>query len=417
MTMPPHSPAAVDALPDSGEDAPLKVLDITDFYSEGASGGVKVYLREKSRHLREAGVEHVLVVPGESDSVSREGHTRVYRVAGPTVPVSPDYRVMTSVKRVRRILAEERPDVVEVGSPFIVPGLVRRAVRPLDLDPVLLGFYHADVVRTFAEPYVPHRVAAPVRVLARMAARALVRRVYRRLACTVAASASVADELRGLGVPSVRHVSLGVDLEVFRPLPHPDPEERAALGLPTGHAPIGLFVGRFCAEKRLDVLLDGHARLDPADRPHLVFVGDGPLADRLAEVSATRSDVTVLPYVTDREALAMLYNAADFYLAVGPGETFGLSIAEGIACGLPVVVVDRGAAPDRVAGADIAELYVHGEGASAADALRRMGERLAVADRDALVAAARSHAEREFDWRGTFAEMIAVYREHVAVRG
>ena len=408
---------ALPAVPDASgtlPPRPLKVLDITDFYSEGASGGVKVYLRQKARYLAMAGIEHVLVVPGEEDRVTREGPTEVYRVRGPEVVVSPDYRVMTSVDTVERILREERPDVIEVGSPFLVPRLVRTAVSRISgYRPATIGFYHADIVRTFAEPYVPHRIAAPVRVLARMAARWLVRRVYRRLDLTVAASASVASELRELGVPRVEHVSLGVDLDTFRPMTAAETGPRHALGLPEDGRPIGVFVGRFCAEKRLDVILRGHAQLSEQERPHLVFVGEGPLSDWLRGMASEQPGVTVLPYLADRTSVARVYAAADFYLAVGPGETFGLSIAEGIASGLPAVTVDRGAAPDRVAGSDIAEFYAHGEPDSAAGALRRMTERFEHGEAARLRAAARAHAEREFDWSNTFSEMIRLYRDRI----
>jgi len=406
------------ATPDGpARDGPLKVLDITDFYSEGASGGVKVYLREKAGALAAAGIAHVLVVPGEEDAVEKEGDTRIYRVRGPEVIVSPDYRVITSVRAVERVLRRERPDVIEVGSPFIVPRLVRRAVDRIEgWRPATIGFYHADVVRTFAEPYVPHRIAAPIRVVARMVARRLVRRVYGRLDLTVAASASVAAELRDLGVPRVEHVSLGVDLDTFRPRDAAEIGDRAELGLPPSDRPLGVFIGRFCAEKRLDVILDGHARLDPADRPRLLFVGDGPLAARMHEIAAARPDVHLMPYVADRDILGRLYAAADFYLAVGPGETFGLSIAEGIASGLPVVAVNRGAAPDRVAGADIAELYTHGDPDSAAGALRRMARRAASDRQGDLCRSARAHAEREYDWSRTFARLVALYRDTVAAR-
>lgn len=384
---------------------PLRVLDITDAYSDTVSGGVKTYLHAKAAHMAERGVDHVMVVPGAEDRMEMLGTTRVYRVAGPRVPVSPAYRLMLSVSRVREVLHRERPDVIEVGSPFVVPHLVDRA-RGSDRRAATVGFYHADVVRTFAEPYVPSRLAAPVRAVARTAARALVRDVYGRFDATVAASRSTTEELRSLGVPRVHTMGLGVDLETFRPLPPEEHLDPAAWGVEEG-VPVGIFAGRFCAEKRLDVILDGHALLPLEERPHLVLVGGGPHLDRLRALAAERPRLTLLDYVHDRHELARAYNTADFYLATGPGETFGLSIAEAIACGLPVVAVDRAAAPDRVEGSDIGELYVHEDPASAAEALRRMTARLG----PELRARARAHAEARFDWAGTFDALASLYRE------
>jgi alpha-1,6-mannosyltransferase len=383
-----------------------RVLDITDFYSDTTSGGVKTYLRAKSAAFAALGVPHAIVVPGERTEVSTLGSSTLYRVKGPALVASRAYRVMFSTRAVREIVRAERPDIVEVGSPFIVPHLVKRVTG---CDYATIGFYHADVVRTFAEPYVPNRFAAPLRVLARMAARRLVGRVYSGFDATVAASESVAAELTALGVPNVRVVGLGVDLDAFHPSaagPHSD-----VWGHEPG-VPVALYVGRFCAEKRLEVALEGHARIPIERRPHLVLVGGGPHAERLRARARAHPSLSVVPYVADRAALARFYASADFYLAPGPGETFCLSIAEAMASGLPVVAVDRGAARDRLEGSGVGELYHHGDPASAALAMERMVARLT----PDLRLRARSHAERHFSWSGTFSSLLALYQELTAAR-
>jgi len=406
--MPASPPMMQPAPPCFGRSVPPSVLDVTDFYSDSASGGVKTYLHAKAAYFERMGVRHAIVVPGERTEVTEIGATRVYRVKGPTVALSRAYRVMLSAQELGRVLREERPDVIEVGSPFIVPHLVRRAGGDRCAT---IGFYHADLVRTFAEPYVPSRVAAPVRVLARMAARQLVRRVYGGFDATVAASPFVAADLRTLGVRNVHTIGLGVDLHTFRPLDGSPPIDRTSLGV-APEVPLGIYTGRFCAEKRLDVILAGHERIPLAKRPHLLLVGGGPNAGRLRQLAAERPRLSVADYVHDRQALSRLLASADFYVAPGPGETFGLSIAEAMACGLPVVAVRRGAAPDRLVGSGVGEFYEHGDHASAAAALVTMADRLS----PQLRVQARAHAERSFDWDRTFADLLALYRDLVAVR-
>jgi alpha-1,6-mannosyltransferase len=256
---------------------------------------------------------------------------------------------------------------------------------------------------------VPNRFAAPLRVMARMAARRLVRRVYNGFDVTVAASESVAADLRAMGVPNVRVVGLGVDLDAFHPSAaghRPD-----VWGYEPG-VPVALYVGRFCAEKRLEVVLEGHERIPIERRPHLVLVGGGPHAERLRALARLRPRLSVVPYVADRAALARLYASADFYLAPGPGETFCLAIAEAMACGLPVVAVDRGAARDRLEGSGAGELYRHGDPDSAALAMERMVARIS----PDLRVRARSQAERHFSWGGTFSSLLALYQELAAAR-
>ena len=169
--------------------------------------------------------------------------------------------------------------------------------------------------------------------------------------------------------------------------------------------PVGIYAGRFCAEKRLDVLLEGHARLPPDRRPHLLLVGGGPLLPDIRRLTRKRGRPTVLPYIASRAKLAHVLASADFYVGPGPGETFGLAIAEALACGLPAVVVDRGTGPDRAAGSDVGELYRHGDPRSAAAALERMVRRLA----PDLRARARHHAEQSFHWQRTLQALVQLY--------
>ncbi|MDH4046105.1 MAG: glycosyltransferase, partial [Gemmatimonadota bacterium] len=112
-----------------GAGAPLKVLDLTEFFSP-LGGGVRTYLSAKARWF--AGREdhsHVLVVPGARDA-KREwlGSTR-YEIGGPPAPASPGYHILTGWGRLRRILERERPDVVELGSIYLAPWFLRQAMR------------------------------------------------------------------------------------------------------------------------------------------------------------------------------------------------------------------------------------------------------------------------------------------------
>lgn len=380
----------------------LHVLDVTDFYSESTSGGVKTYLHAKARALAELGVRHTVIVPGATTETTSLGASRLHSVAARAIPMAPAYRAWLSGSVLQELVRRARPDVVEIGSPFLVPRLLGPTLAALGIPRV--GFYHADVVRTFAEPYVPHRAAAPIRVVARCLARRLVRTVYRRFDATVASSSSVAEELQSLGVPRVHTIGLGVDLHQFRPRPEARDPWRKAWNVPDDRA-VGIYVGRFCAEKRLDVLLDGHRHLSAERRPVLVLVGGGPLESRIRERARHQEGLLVLPYERDRDHLARMYAGADFYLAPGPGETFGLSIGEGLASGLPVLCVARGAGPDRLVGSDVGETYRHGHPASAAQAMIRLVARLDAG----LSAAARHHAERTLDWRHTFERLVDLY--------
>ena len=379
----------------------MRILDITKFFAS-VSGGVRTYLEAKIDYCAGRDVAHVLVVPGPEARVEELGRTRIYHVQGPEIPFARPYRLLTSPVALHRIIAVEAPDVIEVGSPFLVPHLVRAASRGRSIPTV--GFYHSDLVRTYAEPYVTARVAAPLRVLTRMAARRLARAVYSRFDLTVAASPAVAKDLRTWGVDRVACGPLGVDLARFRPRPEAPGWLRQRLHVREGK-PIAIFAGRLVAEKRLDVVLEAHGMLPEPRRPHLLFVGDGAWRDRLRDAAAARRDVSLLRYQTDREELARLYAGSDLYLAAGPGETFGLAIGEALAAGLAILCVDSGAGPDRVRGSGVEELYTHGDPRSCAGAMARLAARLG----PQLRVRARTHAERTLSWSRTFDALFDLY--------
>jgi alpha-1,6-mannosyltransferase len=122
--------------------AALGVLDITEWYGD-TSGGIRTYLHEKMRHVDgDPSLRQVLVVPGAEDGWQDTAGTRMYRLHGPPIPRQRPYRFMLATRSVDAIVRHERPDVIEIGSPFVVPWIVRHATRHLDVP--LVCYHHTD---------------------------------------------------------------------------------------------------------------------------------------------------------------------------------------------------------------------------------------------------------------------------------
>ncbi|MFI5965498.1 glycosyltransferase [Streptomyces asoensis] len=162
---------------------------------------------------------------------------------------------------------------------------------------------------------------------------------------TVAVSPTVADRLRGWGVPAPRIevVPNGIDLTRFRFDPQARHRTRRRLGLPDDARVVG-GVGRLTAGKRFDVLVHALARL-PRDH-WLVLVGGGPeenVLRRTAHEAGVADRVLFtgerpcVPDGTPGPDLPSLVCAMDVFVSPSPEETFGLAIVEALACGLPVL--------------------------------------------------------------------------------
>jgi alpha-1,6-mannosyltransferase len=386
--------------------APLTLCDIAQAY-HATSGGIRTYLLEKRRYLREhTSHRHVLIVPAARDWVEVDGPCRTYGVAGPPIPGCSPYRFLIRTRAIRRILAHERPDVVELSGVDLTTAAALAHRRRHGGR--VVGFYHTDFPRAYVDTLFRTRGPRLRRRMRRLATR-LARAVYRRCDLTLTASPVFGTKLRRLGVDPVACVPLGVDPEVFSP-DHRDPALRARLGL--GDDDLALvFAGRLDAEKRIATLLDAFRRLAPGLRGRLLLVGDGPLAG-LADAAARRDPRIVrLPYQPDRHALSRLLASADLYVSAAPHETFGLAVVEAQAAGLAVAGVRAGAMVDRVPPAvgllapdGSAESLAHTITELATNGFRVKGQ------------AARAWVTASLSWRATFDRWLAAVQETAARR-
>ncbi len=373
------------------------MLDVTKWFGH-TSGGVRTYLLEKGAYVeRNPALRQVMVVPGARDRVGEGDGVRCYQLASPPVPGQAPYRLLLSGGALTRIARHERPDLIEVGSPLLVPWLASRAAR--DVGVPLVAFHHG---------LLPHSVSRdPGSAAGRLAWRHL-RRVDRMVALTIVGSDFAAAELAAHGIERTVRVPLGVDLDRFHPARRASAAAtRRRHAIPTD-APLALFVGRFSGEKELPMLLDAWRLVARRTGAVLALVGDGPLRARLM-ARAAGLPILFLPFQRDREEVAELMAAADVYLSPGSIETFGLSAVEALASGTPVLSADRGAVAEHVRRSGAGATFPAGDPAAAAEAAIGLLGALS----PALSLAARRHAETEHAWDAVFGRLFGVY-ERVA---
>lgn len=382
----------------------MKICDLTQSYTE-TGGGVRTYLHAKREHIgAETDHEHVLIVPGREDAREVVGRSTVYRVASPPVPGSSAYRLLLRSDKVLRILRAERPDVIEVHCTYNLPwtALWHRRDHPCHV----VGFCMTDVGGAYVEPGVRKVAGRTAGRLARRVADGYTRALYGRCDATVAISSTMAGALRGRGVPHVRWIPLGVDLDRFRP--GRGDGVRSEFGAGPDDVLL-VYAGRLDSEKRPDVVAEAFARL-PADVPAvLVLAGEGGLRPMLEERARSHPRMHVRSFIQDRDRLADLLSAADLYVSAMPHETFGLSVVEAQACGTPVLGVRAGAMVERIADGETGLLVPPDDPAAMADAIERLTR-----DRESLRAmgrASRAHVEQEFSWNRTFSELLELYRQ------
>jgi len=163
-------------------------------------------------------------------------------------------------------------------------------------------------------------------------------------------------------------------------------------------------------EKRWDIVLEAFERLRARRNAVLVLFGDGPERSRLERLAPP--GVRFIGFEQSRIRLGTAMASADVLVHGCPSETFGLSVAEAVASGLPVVVPDAGGAAES-ADPSCGETYRSLSAEACASAIERLLQR----DRAALRARSREAASRVPTIEQHFSRVLATYDELLRERG
>jgi glycosyltransferase involved in cell wall biosynthesis len=175
-----------------------------------------------------------------------------------------------------------------------------------------------------------------------------------------------------------------------------------------------LFVGRLATEKGLPVLLEAWG-LSPF--PLLTIVGDGPLADSVANVAGKLPNVVVPGRLQRQQVIAELRRSIALVFPSQCYETFGLAIIEAFACGVPVIASRLGAAAEIIADGQTGLLFKPGDAADLS--LRLIWARKHPKEMRTMGAAARREYEAKYTRSLNYERLMAIYRrarEHRSYR-
>jgi phosphatidylinositol alpha 1,6-mannosyltransferase len=252
----------------------------------------------------------------------------VVRVPAVPLPGYPGFRLGLPGPRIRAALARHQPDIVHLASPVFLGAHGAAVARRLGLPSVAV--YQTDLP-SYARAYHLGRAGQAF-------AWRWLRGIHNGAARTLAPSTVTATGLLGQGIDNVWLWGRGVDTRRF------DPAKRSA-GLRAALAPggelIAGYVGRLATEKRVDLL----AGITSLEGVRLVIVGAGPAEAML------RQHLPDAVFLGERrgEDLAAVYASLDVFVHSGPYETFGQTLQEAAASGLPVVAPAAGGPLDLVA--------------------------------------------------------------------
>lgn len=221
---------------------------------------------------------------------------------------------------------------------------------------------------------------------------------------------SMRDIAAQMGVPSehMTVVPIGVDENLFRPLPHVERVPGRLMTTASADVPL----------KGLTVLLDALAKVR-VERPdaHLVVIGrlkDGSRVPALLEDLGLEDCVSFVSGVSDQR-IVELYAEAEVAVVPSLYEGFSLPAAEAMACGVPVVATTGGALPEVVGpDGECARTVDPGDPSQlAAMLIEVLGDE---AQRRRLGEKGRERVLRRFTWRSHAEGLVDAWRAELSER-
>ena len=309
----------------------MRVAIITESFPPDVNGVAHCVLRVAE--LLTSHGHHPLVVAPRPPREKRKKEESsfpfpVVRVPAVPLPGYRGFRLGLPGRRVRAALTGHGTEVVHLASPVCLGAHGAAVARRLGLP--VVAVYQTDLP-SYARAYRLGRAGEAF-------AWRWLRGIHNGAARTLAPSTVTATGLLSRGIRNVWLWGRGVDTRRFDPAKRSQ-DIRAGLA-PGGELIVG-YVGRLATEKRVELL----AGITALDGVRLVIVGAGPAEAML------RQHMPDAVFLGERrgEDLAAIYASLDVFVHSGPYETFGQTLQEAAASGLPVVAPAAGGPLDLVA--------------------------------------------------------------------
>jgi phosphatidylinositol alpha 1,6-mannosyltransferase len=332
----------------------VRIAIITESFPPDVNGVAHCVLRVAEHLSRVRGHQPMVIAPEPARSMPRPDRDLEYpvvRVPSLPMPGYPGFRIAAPGSRLRAALAGHGTELVHLASPFVLGTSGAVAAGRLGLP--VVAVYQTDMP-SYARAYR----FGPA---GQAAAWSRLRRIHNAAARTLAPSTAAAANLYAHGIERVWLWGRGVDTVRFDPAKRSE-RLRAELA-PGGEVLVG-YIGRLAPEKRVELL----SEVATLPGVRLVIVGSGPAAG----MARRAMPEAVFLGQLHGEQLAGIYASLDLFVHSGPHETFGQTLQEAAASGLPVVAPAAGGPLDLVDDGATGFLVPPGDSGALAAAVARL---------------------------------------------
>ena len=360
-----------------------RIVQVANFYGP-KSGGLKTSMVEIAKQYSRSGIECLQIVPGHSYSRSNTNYSELITIPGWRIPFSGGYRVIIGTKKIKSLLTEYRPDLIEINDRLTLLSLATWA-RKRNIKTVL--FAHeilVNVLKTFF-PYVPYLTH-------------IVKwhnlNSFKKFDHVIATTNYAAQEFKAINANNLSVIPLGVDKEIFN-------EKRTNYEIRNHEQfPKLILCSRLSKEKNPELAFKVLQLLvEHKMNPHLYVIGSGPLKNRLM-AKYKNLPITFLGYINSRKELAKYLASVDLVIATGPNETFCLAALEALSCGTPVIASVKSA---------LKEILVNGGGTYVDENIDNWVEAVCTVALDQNIRSEALRNANNYSWEQTVQKLLSLY--------
>lgn len=167
-----------------------------------------------------------------------------------------------------------------------------------------------------------------------------------------------------------------------------------------------VFMGRWTQEKGVLTVLEAW-RLLGNDAPPLKLLGEGPLDSEVRTRAAQCPTIEIVGKRSHNEALEILKDAVALVQASEWYEGMPMTIVESLACGVPVIAGNIGAASTLITHGRTGLHFTPQDASSLADAVRHM---LTAADKQTMQSAARAEFVNHYTADVNYRQLLEIYK-------
>ncbi|MFA5049577.1 MAG: glycosyltransferase family 4 protein [Candidatus Micrarchaeia archaeon] len=352
----------------------MRICMIVEDYPQNGGGG-GIFVQELSKELIKNN-EIVVISRGKKDRQQKEGKITIMRFAGS--------RVIFLLKAVNYLIKLKPFDIYHAHGVFC--GLIAKKVQMFKKKPIILhvhGFRNEEITG-----FVKYNIQ-----------NGLIKLDYDRI---ISVDEESRKKMIELGIPKNRITTIpcGINTSKFKP-----PKKKK-----NNKNKTFLFVGRLEKVKNIGLLLEAFKELKCEGlEPVLWIVGTGSLEWKLKNY-CKKNKLDKVKFFGEilHEKLPVVYQKADFFVLPSKSEGMPLSLLEGIACGLPLIVSDIPNLREIINKSKSGLTFKNGD----LEDLKEKIKKLISANKkeiDKLKKNGRKYVENNFSWENTEEKIDGIY--------